>query len=371
MKRYKSYKYRIYPNKQQQELIARTFGCCRFVYNQVLEWKINSYEICGIVRTWVDCDKYCNNVLKYKYEWLRIPDRIALLNEIRNLDMAYKNFFSGRAEYPKFKKKKNEQSYRTTCINNNIEVDFQSNKIKLPKLKWVKAKISREFSGKIVNATISQVPSGKYFVSICVETEHEKLPSTGAMIGIDLGLKDLLTTSDGQKFENIHALRKHEKGLIKLQRQLSHKQKGSKNWNKARIKLAKKHEKIKNIRNDYTHKITHKLISENQVIISEKLNVSGMLQNHRMSKAISDASWCELTRQLQYKADWHGRQYVQIDTFFPSSQLCSCCGYKNKLIKNLSIREWTCPNCGAVHDRDINAAKNVLNEGKRIIGLYN
>ena len=304
------------------------------------------------------------------------PDKCALENTIRDLDGAYKNFFSGLTNYPKFKKKSNYQSYRTNCnhLKNQrptIEVDFQSNKIKLPKLKWVKAKISREFFGKIVNATISQVPSGKYFVSICVEIEHEKLPSTGAMVGIDLGLKDLLITSDGQKFENIHALQKHEHGLVKLQRRLSRKQKGSKNWNKARIKLAKKHEKIKNIRNDYTHKITHKLINENQVIVSEKLMVQNMIKNHNLAKAITDVSWFELTRQLQYKSDWNGRQYIQIDTFFPSSQLCSCCGYKNELTKDLNIREWICPQCGALHDRDVNAANNILNEGKRIIGLCN
>lgn len=366
---YKSYKYRIYPNKQQQELIAKTFGCCRFVYNQVLEWKINSYELCGINRSWIDCNNYCNQVLKKEYKWLREPDKFALTNAIRDMNAAFQNFYSGRADYPRFKKKSNEQSYRTIYTNNNIEVDFQFNRIKIPKLRWVKAKISRQFEGKIVNATVRQVPSGKYFVSICVETEHEKLPSTGAMVGIDLGLKDLLITSDGQKFKNIHALAKHEKGLIKLQRRLSRKQKGSKNWNKARIKVAKKHEKIANIRLDYTHKITHKLISENQVIVSEKLIVQNMMQNHSLAKAISDVSWYELTRQLSYKAKWNNCQHVEIDTFFASSQLCNVCGFKNKLVKDLNVREWICPNCGAIHDRDINAAKNILNEGLRVIGL--
>ena len=297
-------------------------------------------------------------------------DKFALTNSVYNMDSAYQKFFKEHAEYPKFKSKHNhKKSYTTNYTNKNIKVSFKENKIKLPKLKWVKAKIHREFSGKIKSATISQVPSGKYFVSILVETEHVQLEHTDNKIGFDLGIKDLLIPSRGEKFDNIYTMKKYENKLSKEQRKLAHKVKHSKNYQKQRIKVAKVHEKIHNIRLDHLHKISHKLISENQVIISEDLAISNMIKNPHLSKAISDCSWYELTRQLTYKAEWNGRIYLKIGRYVPSSQKCSVCGYINKELKDLSIRSWVCPICGTKHDRDRNSAINILQEGLRILGL--
>ena len=220
---------------------------------------------------------------------------------------------------------------------------------------------------KIKSATVLQVPSGKYFVSILVETEHIPMKESNNSVGIDLGIKDLLITSDGEKFDNIHITKKYEDKLAKEQRKLSRKIKGSKNWNKQRIKVARIHERIRNTRIDNLHKISHKLISENQVIVSEDLAVSNMVKNHNLAKAILDCGWYELTRQLTYKAEWNDRIYIKIGRYVPSSQICNVCGYVNKDIKDLSVREWICPQCGTIHDRDINAAINILNEGLRLL----
>jgi putative transposase len=364
----KAYKYRIYPNKQQEELIQKTFGCCRFVYNQTLAYRNDKYKTSKESMNKFSCNNYVNQVLKKEYKWLKEVDKFALTNSVHNMDSAYRKFFTEHTGFPKFKSKKNsKKSYKTNFSNGNIEVSFENNKVKLPKLKWVKAKVHREFIGQIKSATISQNPSGKYFISILIETEHVPLESTSCMIGIDLGIKDLLITSDGEKFDNIRTTKKYEDKLAKEQRKLSHKVKGSKNWNKQRIKIARIHEKIHNARIDNLHKISHKLISENQVIVSEDLAVSNMVENHNLAKAILDCGWHELTRQISYKSDWNNRQYVKIGRFTKSSQPCNVCGYINTETKDLSVREWTCPQCGTVHDRDINAAINILNEGLRLL----
>lgn len=371
---FKAYKYRIYPNKQQEKQIQKTFGCCRFVYNQCLSLKISKYKEENTSMSKFDLNNYCNRVLKKEYEWLKEVDKCALTNSIYNMDSAFQKFFKEHTGYPKFKSKKdNKKSYKTTCnyasTKPTIEVSFENNKIKLPKLKWVKARVHRNFEGKIKSATISQIPSGKYFISVLVETEHTPMESTGCVIGVDLGIKDLLIASDGKKFNNQKLTKKYEDKLAKEQRKLSHKVKGSNNWNKQRIKVARIHEKISNTRKDYLHKISHQLISENQVIVTEDLAVSNMVKNPNLAKAISDCGWYELTRQLQYKSDWNNRQYIKIGRFTKSSQPCHVCGYINTETKNLAVREWTCPQCGTAHDRDINAAINILTEGLRLLNV--
>ena len=344
----KAYKYRIYPNHEQKVQIAKTFGCCRFVYNQTLAYRKDAYEKEGKSVSKTDCNNYCNRELKKEYEWLKEVDKFALTNAIYYMDSTYQKFFKEHAGYPKFKSKHDShKSYTTNFTNGNIAVDFEKGKVKLPKLKEVKAKIHREFSGQIKSATASQVPSGKYYVSILVETEHEEIPHTKQKIGLDLGMKDLCITSNGKKYENPKTIKKYEKKLAKLQRKLAHKEKRSRNYYKQRKKIALCYEKITNIRKDYLHKISHEMISENQVIVSENLQIKNMVKNHHLAKSITDASWYGLARQSGYKAKWNGRKYIKIDTFYASSQLCSVCGAK--------------------HDRDVNAAKNILAEGLRQI----
>ena len=371
----KGYKYRIYPNEKQKVQITKTFGCCRFIYNHFLAMRIELYKTKQKSMSKTECNNYCNQKLKKEYPWLKEVDKFALTNSIYNLDFAYQNFFreikKGNANqgFPKFKSKKNNhKSYRTN-FTNNIEVDFENNQIKLPKLKWIKCKFHRKFTGKILSATISQVPSGKYFVSLNIECKHEELPKNNNVIGLDLGISDLLITSEGEVFENNKLTYKYEKKLAKLQRQLAKKQKGSKNFNKQRVKIAKLYEKITNIRKDNLHKISSQIVKENQFIFSEDLNIKGMVKNHNLAKSIHDVSWYELTRQLQYKSEWNGRIYHKVDRYYASSQLCNVCDYKNEEVKNLSIREWTCPKCGTYHDRDINASINILNQGLRDLKL--
>ena len=365
----KAYKFRIYQNKIQTEQIQKTFGCCRFVYNQCLDRKITVYKDTKESMSKFDCNTYVNQKLKKEYEWLKEVDKFALTNSIYNLDNAYQNFFrrikqgDNKAGFPHFKSKKdNRKSYKTTYTNNNIQV--LEKQIKLPKLGLVKCKVSKQIEGRIINATISQNPSGKYFVSVCcTEVNIPQYSPTGAVVGIDLGIKEFAITSDGVHIENNKFLKKSEKKLAKLQKELSRKTIGSNNRNKARIKVARCHEKIVNQRKDFLNKLSTQLIKDYDIICLETLKVKNMVKNHKLAKAISDVSWSEFVRQLQYKADWYGKCVYKINRFFASSKTCSECGYQIDNL-DLSIREWTCHECETIHDRDINAAQNILKRGE-------
>ncbi|AGK96087.1 IS200/IS605 family element RNA-guided endonuclease TnpB [Clostridium pasteurianum] len=355
----KAYKFRIYPNEEQKLYLAKTFGCTRFVYNKMLADRIKSYEENK------DLDikqiKYPTPAqYKNEFDWLKEVDSLALANAQMNLDKAYKNFFRDKSMgFPKFKKKTNTNNYTTN--NQNGTVYIENSHIKIPKLKsMIKIKEHRQFNGLIKSCTVSQVPSGKYYISILADCENIQLPKTDKKVGVDLGIKEFAITSDGEFFRNPKHLKKSEKRLAKLQKDLSRKQEGSNNRRKARIKVSKLHEKITNQRKDMLHKVSTQLINENQVIVIEDLKVSNMIKNHKLAKSIADVSFAEFRRMLAYKAEWYGREIIIAPSNYASSQLCSNCGNKSSQTKDLSCRTYICPVCGMIMDRDINASKNLL-----------
>ena len=370
----KAYKLRIYPNKKQKELIDTTINSCRFVYNYYLDMKIKTYKETGKSMSKYDCNNHCNRELKKELEWLKNSDKFALTNSIYDLDTAYQNFFrevkkgNDNQGYPKFKSKKTSKlSYRTNFTNNNIEI--KNSKIKLPRLSWINFRDGRDLSNivKIYNVTVTKTKTNKYYASVCVDECWIEKESTGSAIGIDLGLKEYVITSNNEFYNNPKFLRQSEDKLMKLHRKHSRKKKGAKNKEKARLKLAKQYEKVTNQRRYFQHQLSTKLTNENQVVVLETLKSSNMVKNHKLAKSISDASWYEFTRQLEYKGLWNDRNIIKIGQFFPSSQLCSCCGEINKQTKDLNYRDYVCDSCGLEIDRDYNASLNILNEGLRLL----
>ena len=357
----KGVKFRAYPNKQQQNLINQTLGCCRLIYNKGLAMRNGAYSN----GEKIDYNQTSAMLTELKksddFAFLRGVDSIALQQSLRDLDRGFKNFFEKRARHPQFKSKhNNHQSYRT--INQGDNIRIVGNYIKLPKLGYVKIKQSMKV-GRINNITMEHTPTGKYFVVLSVDFEPEFRPNAGGMIGIDVGIKKFYSDSNGNMVSNPKYLEKSQRKLIREQRRLSRKQEGSNNRNKQRIKVAKIHEKITNQRNDFLQKQSTMLVSENQTICIEDLNVKGMVRNHKLAQHIASCSWSKFFTMLEYKATWYGSEIVRVPTMYPSSQTCSCCGYKNPLVKNLAVRNWECPQCHTKHDRDTNASINILNKG--------
>ncbi len=365
----RSYEMRIYPNARQRELIGRTFSCCRWVYNKCLEERRAAYESTGKSPTRFQQDRMLPS-WKAENPWLMEADSHALQQAVADLDRAYQNFFrrcrqGGRPGYPRFRSKRDaRQSYRTS---QGVSVP-DARHVKLPKLGLVKARVSRGIEGRVLSATVKQVPSGRYFVCLCCTDcpEPEAAPGAIAVLGIDAGVHDLMVRSDGVKIASPRALARSERRLAREQRRLSRKRKGSASRRKQKRKVARIHERIADQRKDAIHKATTDAVRESQAIAVENLDVRGMERDRRLAKAVADASTSEMLRQLEYKCSWHGRRFVKVSRWYPSSKTCSCCGHVLEELP-LSVRAWTCPACGARHDRDLNAAANIAREGARLL----
>ena len=357
----KAYKYRLYPNKTQAEKINQSIGVCRLVYNLALDVKITAYKSAGVNLTAYDIQKQLIE-LKVAYPWMGEVSRRSLDDSIARIDVAFKNFFRGQG-FPVFKRRKSGGSFQ--CSGDKRKIDWQNATLSIPKIYNIPIVLSRPFSGQIRTVTIRRTPTGKYFATILVKTEEKDNPllEKKNAIGIDLGISHFAALSTGRKIDNPKFLRSSIERLKILQYRASKKKKGSKNHKKALRKVAVVHERIFNRRNDFLHKLSTELIRDNQTdtICVESLAVSNMVQNKNLSQAISDAGWYEFVRQLEYKAKWHAKNLIKVDRFFASSKTCSACGQKADNLP-LSVREWICQ-CGAIHDRDINAAINIRNSG--------
>ena len=355
----KAYKYRIYPTKEQEEMFSQHFGSCRFVYNWALEHKIKSYQLEGRSISRFTLNSMMPE-LKKTYEWLKDVNSQSLQGATLHLENAFTKFFREKKGFPKFKSRKNPvQSF---SVPQHYKMDYSNNKVFLPKIGIVKTVLHREFSGFGKTATVSRTATGKYYISILVddglETPVKSIFNEKVTVGVDVGISDFAVLSNGEKIENPKYFKNSLERLVVLQRRLSKKQKGSMNKSKARFVVAKHHEKVSNQRHDFQHKVTHKLISENQAVAMETLNVSGMLKNHCLAQSIADAAWSSFVSKLEYKAEWYGKTLLRIGMFEPSTKICNVCGhYKSDM--TLAIREWQCPDCNTNHDRDINAAINI------------
>ena len=356
----RAYKYRIYPNNEQKVFFAKCFGCARFFYNKSLSDMNEIYKSTGKFKNITPAS------YKEDYPFLKEVDSLALSNAQLNRNAAFKGFFSHKTGFPKFKSKRNDQSYTT---NNQGSVKFSNNDryITVPKCSRIRIKKHRDFYGDIKSITVSMTTDNKYYISLLVEEENKPLKESNKIIGLDLGIKDLIVDSNGHKYKNHKYLTKSQNKLTKEQRKLSKMVKGSNNRNKQRIKVARLHKHIQNQRNDYLHKLSKKIIDENQIICIESLLVKEMMNDSKLARNISDVSWYRLVSMLLYKADWYNRKVIKVPSTYPSSQFCSKCSYKNSITRDLTIRKWTCPKCGSIHDRDINAAKNILSKGIEIL----
>ena len=367
----RAYKYRIYPTDEQKVLFAKTFGCCRFVYNWALNLKITAYKERKETLGNVYLTNLMKSELKAEHEWLSEVNSQSLQSALRNLDTAYTNFFRNTTAvgFPRFKSRKDRQSF---LCPQHCRVDFTDGTITVPKAKDIPAVLHRKFKGTVKTVTVSMTPSGKYYASVLVDTSMQEIqplePVLRTSLGIDLGIKSLAVCSDGRTFENPKNLQKNLDRLAVLQKRLSRKRKGSENRNKARVKVARLQERIANCRRDNLHKITHALTHDNQVrtICMEDLNVKGMQRNHHLARSVGDASFGMFLTLLEYKCRWYGVNLVKIDRFAPSSKTCRKCGCVYKGLK-LSERSWTCPECGAHHDRDFNAACNIKEFGLKAL----